>query len=116
MSTYSNRPKLDINIPADFADFLFEVGEGLTGDEAETWKLDGDSGASWVADPVGSLLEKFAADRFTPPEGRPLRKRWADTDAFALAIQKSSRMYKEGNVMKLFEAAGNLLAEKEVAE
>ena len=64
-----------------------------------------------------NLSAKRSLKRFgTTPEGAPLKKRWADNDPFALAIQKAARMRKEGRVMKLFDAVGNLLAEKEVAE
>lgn len=89
---------------------------GLTGNELDTHKVN-DSGESQVFDPVESFCKAVTANRFgTTPEGAPLKKRWADNDPFVQAIQKAARMRKDGRVMKLYDAAGNLLTEKEVAE
>ncbi|HXP71763.1 MAG TPA: hypothetical protein VOA88_20980 [Candidatus Dormibacteraeota bacterium] len=96
-------------------DGLSENG-GLSGNEVDTHKVN-DSGESQVFDPCEALWKATAANRLnTTPEGAKLEKRWADNDPFALAIQKATRMRKDGNVMKLYDAAGNLLVEKEVSE
>jgi hypothetical protein len=96
-------------------DGLSENG-GLSGNEVDTFKVDG-TGESQVFDPCEALWKANAANRLgTTPVGAPLQKRWADNDPFVQAISKASRMRKDGKVMKLFDAAGNLLAEKEVAE
>ncbi len=100
-------------------DFRESFGENGSLDGNEVRKIvGGDTGESQVFDPVESFCRKVSENRFgtTPEGGGPLKKRWADNDPFALAIQKAARMRKEGRVMKLFDAVGNLLAEKEVAE
>jgi hypothetical protein len=97
-------------------DGLAENG-GLSGNEVNTYKVDGDDGAAEIPDPVENFCKAVTANRFnTTPEGAPLRKRWENNDPFVQAISKARRMRKDGKVMKLFDANGVLLAEKEVAE
>ncbi len=92
---------------------FYRTGDSLSGNEINTYKADGDDGAAEIPDPVEAFCKAVTANRFgTTPEGAPLKKRWADNDSFVLAIQKAARMRKEGTVMKLFDAAGNLLARK----
>jgi hypothetical protein len=125
MST-NNRPTIDVNVPPAIADMINEVIQ-----DGDVRKAFIDDGESAVQDPVGEFLRKCDENQALTAEtrsiderfqkrfgtdGARLKKRWADNDPFALAIQKAARMRKEGKVMKLFDAAGNLLAEKEVAE
>jgi hypothetical protein len=91
-------------------------GDSLTGNEVDTYKVN-DTGESQVFDPCEALWKATAANRLgTTPEGSKLEKRWKDNDPFVAAIQKAARMRKDGNTMRLYDAAGNLLAEKEVSE
>jgi hypothetical protein len=122
------------------SDWRESLGEtGLDGDECQKYFNGDEPTGAEIKDPVSEFFAAASLNRFeanpshvsaeararderfskrfnTTPEGRPLAKRWADNDPFALAIQKAARMRKEGRMMKLFDANGVLLAEKEIAE
>jgi hypothetical protein len=61
MST--QRAKLDWNVPPQIADMLWEVQDGLSGDEVGTFKVN-DSGESQVFDPISDFVRKASENRF----------------------------------------------------
>jgi hypothetical protein len=106
-----------IGIPAGF-DFLNEVEPELVAD-ADLYKrfledasCAGDANA--LRDESGARDARFAK-RLGAAESKPLAKSAADSE-WADAVQRSKRMIRKGNLIELYDADGELLAQREVNE